>query len=152
MIIGVYAIVCAPMIFGSKPVVVLSGSMQPTYSMNTIIYYKKVPDVEIREGDIISYQMRDEVVTHRVKRLENGNVVTQGDANNKEDKPITYDAILGKVGGIAIPFLGLGVRVIKSSLWVFAIPIVILFLEFLLSNIKNDKISVSEKERNNNEE
>ena len=153
VIIGVYAIVCAPMIFGSKPVVVLSGSMRPTYEVGTIIYYKQVPKEEIRESDIVTYQMGDTMVTHRVKRIENGAFITQGDNNNVEDgRPVEYSAVLGKIGGVAIPVLGFGVQFVNTHMWVFAILIGILLLEFLLSNIKNDKISVSEKERNNNEE
>lgn len=155
VIIGVYALVCVPMIFGSKPVVVLSGSMQPTYKVGTIIYYKPVPQEEIHAGDVITYQMGDTMVTHRVKEVVNGSeYVTQGDNNDVADgKTVSYSAVLGKIGGAAIPVLGFGVQFINNNMWVFAILIGILVLEFLLSNIKNDKISVSEnKERNNNEE
>ena len=140
VIIGIYALVCIPMIFGSKPVVVLSGSMMPTYNIGTIIYYKQVPQEEIREGDIITYQMGDTMVTHRVKEIRNGEYVTQGDNNNVEDgKTVPYSAVMGKIGGIAIPVLGFGVQFINNNIWVFAILIGILVLEFLLSNIKNDK-------------
>lgn len=153
-IIGIYAIVCLPMVFQSKPVVVLSGSMKPTYEIGTIIYYKPVPQEEIKAGDIITYQMGDTMVTHRVKEIRNGEFVTQGDNNNVEDgKTVPYSAVMGKIGGVALPVLGFGVQFINNNLWVFAILIGILVSEFLLSNIKNDKISVSEnKERNNNEE
>lgn len=152
-IIGVYAIICIPMIFGAKPVVVLSGSMRPTYEVGTIIYYKPVPKEEIHEQDIVTYQMGDSMVTHRVKRIENGEFITQGDNNNVEDgKPVPYNAVLGKIGGAAIPVLGYGVQFINNNFWVFAILIGLLAAEFLLSNIKNDKISVSEKERKNNNE
>ncbi len=153
VIIGAYAIICIPMIFGAKPVVVLSGSMRPTYEVGTIIYYKPVPKEEIHEQDIVTYQMGDSMVTHRVKRIENGEFITQGDNNNVEDgKPVPYNAVLGKIGGAAIPVLGYGVQFINNNFWVFAILIGLLAAEFLLSNIKNDKISISEKERKNNNE
>ena len=42
ILIGIYALICAPMIFGLKPEVVTTGSMIPTYNIGTIIYYKKV--------------------------------------------------------------------------------------------------------------
>ncbi len=152
-IIGVYAIICVPMIFGAKPVVVLSGSMRPTYEVGTIIYYKPVPKEEIHEKDVITYQMGESMVTHRVQRIENGEFITQGDNNNVEDgKPVPYNAVLGKIGGAAIPVLGYGVQFINNNFWVFAILIGLLAAEFLLSNIKNDKISVSEKERKHNNE
>ena len=98
--------------------------------------------------------MGDTMVTHRVKEIRKGEFVTQGDNNNVEDgKTVPYSAVMGKIGGVALPVLGFGVQFINNNFWVFAILIGILVLEFLLSNIKNDKISVSEnKERNNNEE
>lgn len=148
VIIGVYALICAPMITGARPVVVLSGSMRPTFEVGTIIYYKAVPQEEIQEGDIITYQMGNELVTHRVKRIENGDYITQGDANNVEDgKPVPYSSIQGRVGGLAIPILGYGVQFINSNMWLFILIVVILLAEFLLSNIKSDKINVSKKEK-----
>ena len=146
-VIGVYALICAPMITGAKPVVVLSGSMRPTFEVGTIIYYKAVPQEEIQKDDIITFQMGDELVTHRVKRIENGNYITQGDANNVEDgKPVPYSSIQGRVGGLAIPILGYGVQFINSNIWLFIVIVVILLAEFLLSNMKSGKISTSEKE------
>ena len=147
-IIGVYALVCLPMIVGFRPVVVLSGSMEPTYDVGTIIYYRHEDQANIKVDDVITYTLGEKMVTHRVKRIENGAYITQGDANNVEDgKPVQYSNVLGKVGALAIPVLGFGVQFINDHIWVFAIFITILVAEFLLSNIKSDKISVSEKGR-----
>jgi len=153
VIIGIYALICVPMIFGSRPVVVLSGSMLPTYKVGTIIYYKHVDQGEIQANDVITFQMSDTLVTHRVKRIENGQYITQGDNNNIEDgKPVPYEAIQGKVGGLAIPILGFGIQFINNNMWVFVILVAILIAEFLLSNIKCDKITVSEKGHKQDEE
>jgi len=152
-VIGIYALICVPMITGSRPVVVLSGSMRPTFEVGTIIYYKGVPQDQIQKEDIITFKMGDELVTHRVKRIENGEFITRGDANNIEDgKAVPYSDVQGKVGGLAIPFLGYGVQFINSNMWIFIVIVVILLSEFLLSNIKYDKISVSEKGRNHEED
>lgn len=146
VVIGVYALICAPMIFGSKPVVVLSGSMRPTYEVGTIIYYKHVDETQLAANDIITYQMGDTLVTHRIKYVSSEGYVTQGDANNVEDaKKVPYSSVQGKVGGLAIPILGFGVQFINNNMWIFIIIVAILIAEFLLSNIKSDKISVSEK-------
>lgn len=147
-VIGIYALICAPMVTGAKPVVVLSGSMRPALEVGTIIYYKHVPQEELQKDDIITYQLGNELVTHRIKRIENGNYITRGDANPTDDqKPVPYSAVQGKVGGLAIPILGYGVQIINSNMWVFFIMVAILLAEFLLSNIKSDKISTSEKGR-----
>ena len=148
VVIGIYAFVCLPMITGAKPVVVLSGSMRPTYEVGTIIYYKAVPQEEITPETVITFKMENELVTHRVKRIQDGEYVTKGDANNTEDgKTVPYSAVQGKVDGLALPILGFGVQFINSNFWVFIIIIAILLAEFLISNIKCDKISVSEKGR-----
>lgn len=147
-IIGIYALICAPMITGAKPVVVLSGSMRPTFEVGTIIYYKSVPQEEIQKDDIITYQLGDELVTHRVKRIENSEYITQGDANNVEDsKPVPYSAVQGRVSGLAIPILGFGIQIINSNMWLFIVIVAILLAEFLLSNMKSGKISTSKKEK-----
>ena len=146
-VIGVYALICAPMITGAKPVVVLSNSMKPTFETGTIIYYKRVPQEELKVDDIITYQLGDELVTHRIKRVENGDYITKGDANDIEDgKPVPYSAVQGRVGGLAIPILGYGVTFINNNMWLFIVIVVILLAEFLLSNMKSGKISTSEKE------
>jgi len=146
-VIGIYALICAPMITGAKPVVVLSGSMRPTFEVGTIIYYKAVPQEELKVDDIITYQLGDELVTHRIKRVENGDYITKGDANDIEDgKPVPYSAVQGRVGGLAIPILGYGVTFINNNMWLFIVIVVILLAEFLLSNMKSGKISTSEKE------
>ena len=127
--------------------------MEPTFSKGTIIYYKPVPQEEIAAEDIVTYQLNETLVTHRVKRIENGEFITQGDANNTEDgRPVPYSSIQGKVSGLAIPILGFGVQFINSNMWVFIILVAILLVEFLLSNIKSDKISVSEKGRQHEKE
>ncbi len=151
--IGIYALLCAPMIFGSRPVVVLSGSMRPTYEVGTIIYYKAVPKEEIAANDVITYKLNETMVTHRVKRVQSNGFITQGDANNVEDtKPVTYEAVQGKVGGLAIPIVGYGVQFVNEHIWIFAILVAILVAEFLLSNINSDKISVSKKGHSHDDE
>ncbi len=101
-----------PEIFGYKNFIVLSGSMEPTINIGDIIFIKEVEDVE--EGDIISYKLKNSIVTHRVveKIPDNGKnlYVTQGDANSTEDSEIITDENIegkyvfkiGKIGNIVL--------------------------------------------------
>ena len=147
-VIGIYVLVCAPMVFRCQPIVVLSGSMLPTYQVGSIIYYKPVDKSEIAAGDVITYKLNNTLVTHRVQRVVNGEYVTKGDNNNVEDsRAVKYEDVQGKVGGLNIPILGYGVQFIKDNPWIFIIIVGILLAEFLMSNVKRDKISVSEKGR-----
>ena len=40
VVIIALVLILAPMVVGYKPVVVLSGSMEPTYPVGSLIYYK----------------------------------------------------------------------------------------------------------------
>jgi signal peptidase len=113
-----------------------------------------VPKEEIKANDVITFEMNSEtLVTHRVVEIKNGEYVTRGDNNNTNDgKTVPYENVKGKVDGLAIPILGYGVQFINSNMWVFAIIIAILIAEFLLSNMKSDKISVSEKGQKHEED
>lgn len=77
-----------PAIFGYKMLSVLSGSMSPVFEAGDIILIKEVR--EIKEGDIITYQINNSFVTHRVEEIQlglDGQAVyyTKGDANNIQD-------------------------------------------------------------------
>ena len=83
---------------GYKPVVVLSGSMEPYMETNSIVIVEKTKDVGI--NDAIFFMQDGKVpIIHRVVRFdENGNIVTKGDANDTEDFiPVTMNSVEGKV-------------------------------------------------------
>lgn len=90
-----------PKIAGMQVYEVLTGSMEPTYDVGTVIYLKKIDPQSIMEGDIVAFYTNDErnvVVTHRVVAIdeENGLVQTKGDANEVVDeKMVPYDRIIG---------------------------------------------------------
>ena len=61
------------MIFGHHPVVVLSGSMKPTYKVGSVIYYKKVSQKELKVGDVITFNANNnKMVSHRIANIDNG--------------------------------------------------------------------------------
>ena len=55
-----------PMPFGVGAAVVLSGSMEPTLSVDDLIVFKRVDDCET--GDIIVFQDDNQHIVHRVVR------------------------------------------------------------------------------------
>ena len=100
----------------TKPLIVLTDSMEPTIKSGDLILIKVIDFDDVEEGDIISFfesvKERTTTVTHRVKTIiydDNGNKVefiTKGDANNIEDGDrVTKDMFIG-VYKSRIPFLG----------------------------------------------
>ena len=87
---------------------VVSGSMEPTIPVGSIIYVKEIDPVDVESGDIIAFESGDNVIMHRVvdnKRVE-GAFTTKGDANNGEDmNDVSYDNLIGIVVK-HIPILG----------------------------------------------
>ena len=57
---------------GLTPYAVLSGSMEPTYPVGSLIYVKKVDPSEVQVGDAITFVVNDDllVATHRVVDVE----------------------------------------------------------------------------------
>lgn len=73
---------------------VATGSMVPTLNIGDYILIKKNSEYEI--GDIITYQLEENYITHRVIKKNNNTIITKGDANNIEDNPISTSDIKGK--------------------------------------------------------
>lgn len=89
---------------------VISGSMEPTYSVGDLIYVKEVDPDSIKVGDPITFVLNEDlmVATHRVVAVdsENRQFTTKGDANDTEDAaPVHFNNVIG-VPIFAIPLLG----------------------------------------------
>lgn len=132
-----------PSMFGIKIFCIVSGSMEPSISVNDLVIIKEVDQNEINENDIISYNLRGEIITHRIidiKEDVNNEIyyITQGDANNIEDStPITYEKIEGKVIA-TIPQLGRIILALKSKT-TLGIVLAILFILYIFEQRTNKK-------------
>ena len=153
ILIIVYAIVCIPMIFGYHPVVVLSGSMEPTYKTGSVIYYKKVNLKALKEKDVITYETKNgKFVSHRIVNIDNELIETKGDANVVSDiNKVRYENVKGKVAKKSIPYIGYYVRIVNENLTIVVVTaVLILVSEFLLSNIETFDINNKNGRSENN--
>lgn len=107
-----------PMPFGYGAAVVLSGSMEPEFSQGDLILVKEETSYETR--DIVVYQQHDSLVVHRIISMDGDVVITQGDANNAPDEPITTADIKGRVL-CWIPGAGNVVSFLKTPVGIFCI-------------------------------
>lgn len=88
-----------------EPNIVLSGSMEPYMSTGGLAF-TNTKDLEPEIGDVITYRIDNNQVTHRVIDIEDGAYITKGDANEGEDAtPVTKEQIVGTVV-LSIPYLG----------------------------------------------
>lgn len=83
-------------IFGYSFFQIETGSMAGTIEIEDIIIIK-LGNENIKKGDIITFRQDGNLITHRVIKLENEKIITKGDSNTSQDKPITKEEILGKV-------------------------------------------------------
>ncbi len=110
-IIVILAILLAGIrLFGYIPFTVLSGSMEPTYHVGSMIYVKETDTDSLKVGDPVTFYLDDgkTVATHRIIEIdkENKTFKTQGDANETPDaSPVDFASVIG-TPKFTIPNLG----------------------------------------------
>ena len=90
-----------PDFFGYKSFEIVSRSMEKTINKDDVIIVKKVPEDDIKVNDIIAFNNNEDIITHRVVKIEHINhqifYTTKGDNNKLEDKDkVSYNQIEGK--------------------------------------------------------
>jgi len=89
--------------FGYWPIIVVTGSMEPTIQVNSISICQTVTIDELEVGDIVAFNYSNELITHRVIEKvinDNGDTIihTKGDNNASADTiDITAKMVKGKV-------------------------------------------------------
>lgn len=145
-----------PMVFGISPVIVMSGSMYPTFNAGDMIILQETDPDKIEEGDVICYfadNDKNTAITHRVVGIqteEDGTpvFVTRGDANNVEDRiGVTPDMIQGKYTGFTIAGLGNVAVFLQSPLGMVLCIVCPLALILLWDGVRR---AVSSKKRAKN--
>ena len=127
-------------VLGINVYYVASGSMEPAYKINSIVFSKEVEPGTIKAGDTITYALNDDTyVTHRVVSVNTAEhtFTTKGDANNVVDAaPVLWDNVMGKVV-FALPFGGqiLKVIVAPENRVTFIVIIAVLLLGTLVWDV-----------------
>ena len=111
----VLMVLCAVFLMGSRVLgyqcyTVISGSMEPEYSVGDLLYVKEVNPNSIKVGDPITFILNEDLVvaTHRVIEIdaEKQHFYTKGDANQIADsEPVHFNNVIG-VPEFSIPKLG----------------------------------------------
>lgn len=139
-LVGAFCIVVfgVSLVFGLKPQIVVSGSMEPTIPTGSLLMAKEVSAADIEVGDIVTLQRPNNagLVTHRVTSVEqqhtNWEITMRGDANAADDpQPYTVRTV-GKVVA-TIPGVGYLAGIFRTpfgitGIAVFGIALLVTFL------------------------
>ncbi len=115
-ILAIIVLISYSLYAGIVPLVVISGSMEPTIGMGDIALIVRVRNLsDIRVGDVIAFWNENQIVVHRVIDIVRGGFITKGDANPSPDPFIVNrDFVVGRVIG-SIPKIGWITIIIRSS-------------------------------------
>ncbi|MEY8380354.1 signal peptidase I [Ileibacterium valens] len=107
-------VLAGPRLFGFKTFAIVSGSMEPTYPVGSLVFTKAEDPQDYEVGDPITFMAdEDTVVTHRIVGVEpdeeDSSIIrfqTKGDANEAVDGALVdYRNVVGKVL-FHLPMLG----------------------------------------------
>ena len=130
---------------------VVSGSMEPTYSVGDLIYVKSVDPDSVKVGDPITFVLNEElmVATHRVTAIdsENRRFTTKGDANRSEDaNAVHFNNLIG-IPVFSVPLLGYVSAYIQSppGMYVAIALGVVLLAAVFLPDVLTKKVKEEER-------
>ena len=153
VLLAAAAVLLVPMLLGYKEMAVLSGSMEPTIPVGSLVYVKPVEATDLAVGDVCTYYLTDgeTFVTHRVMSIdsENQTLVTQGDANDTADGDIQFSQVYGKAE-FHLPYLGLAIQNIRTPVVIMTICGVVMLV--ILLNFIPAIIDAAEEEKQQKEQ
>ena len=146
-------------LIGFQVFAVLSGSMEPTYHVGSLIYVKDVDYTQLEAGDVITFMLdEDTVTTHRIVEVvpdETDSSVlrfrTKGDANEAVDGSLVHYKNVVGTPVFTIPKLGYLADYIQNPPGIYiaisagAVLVLLMFLPDLFS--KDEKKQTENKGR-----
>ncbi len=128
-------------------------SMEPTLNKNDVIIIKKCKEENLKKGDIITYKINGEIITHRIIEIVQEEItgtnqyITKGDNNNVEDEDyILFSEIEGKMI-IKIPGLGNVVNILKNGIVIILVILIFLIIYLNRAEMKEKSEVRREKKR-----
>ena len=125
---------------GIRTFTVLSGSMEPTYHVGSLIYVKKVDPAAIRPGQVITFMLDENTVaTHRVVEVvpdeDDPSTLrfrTKGDANEAADAGLVHCKNVLGTPVACVPYLGYVITWIQNPPGTYYAIALALFMVLLM--------------------
>lgn len=126
------ALAVASLLFGLTPLIVQSGSMEPTVPTGSLLITRTTPAIDLRKGDVVTVPRRDKtLVTHRIVRITHHGAEAvlrlKGDDNDVDD-PLPYRVKQAGVMVVSVPYAGHAAAWASSGLGLFLLGLYVAFL------------------------
>lgn len=130
-------------LFGFRPYIVLSGSMEPNLQVGDMIVSKKVSEEEVENGDIITFEDENgATITHRVVDIiiKDGEKLYQTKGDNNNAKDIGLISIRNIKGEYMFKISGVG-RIVTQIITPTGLILIILAITigYINTSKKNDR-------------
>ncbi len=136
-----------PDVFGYKPFIVLSGSMETEIHKGDLIIAKKINPKKLKENDVIAFRdAENTVTTHRIIDIveDDGQTyfITKGDNNNTQDQNMVEYKDVEGIYVLRIPNVGNMMNSLAqpTTILIVVMGITIIFIiGFMISNKKQQE-------------
>ena len=144
IVIALAMMLFVQILFGIRPFVVMSGSMEPAIHTGSIVFADTgVTAADCSVGDIIIFSQGDNTVSHRIAEDRGEAFITKGDANEDADSNcLPKGAVDGKIL-YSIPYVGYIIVGLRSPAGIAAV--LSFALLYLILTVLSDKIKIKEE-------
>lgn len=140
ILIIIYLIIFIPVLWGKKPLVVISGSMEPILKVGGILYYEKIHLDDFKKDDILVYQLNEHIVSHRIVNINEYGFETKGDNNISNDSYIVdKNNVIGRGNNWSIPYIGYYADFIYNHKYLLIVMIILSYFNIWFNSRKDKK-------------
>lgn len=151
ILILIYLCVFIPSFWGHKPLVVISGSMEPILKVGGILYYHKQDLKDFDTGDILVYQTKEHIISHRIISQSETGFTTKGDANETVDSTeVKNSQVLGIGTNWSIPYLGYYTSFIYTHKYLLFVSVAIITIDLCNDAYREHKKRIGTKNEKDN--
>ena len=140
ILIIIYLIIFIPVLWGKRPLVIISGSMEPILKVGGILYYEKINLDDFKKDDILVYQLNEHIVSHRIVNINEYGFETKGDNNNSNDSYIVdKNNVIGRGNNSSIPYIGYYADFIYNHKYLLIVMIILSYFNIWINSRKDKK-------------
>lgn len=138
ILIIIYLIIFIPVLWGKKPLVIISGSMEPILKVGGILYYEKINLDDFKKDDILVYRLNEHIISHRIVNINEYGFETKGDNNSSNDSYIVdKNNVIGRGNNWSIPYIGYYADFIYNHKYLLIVMIILSYFNIWFNSRKD---------------